>query len=205
MIRLWGFRQSVYVRTVRMALAERAQSYELIEVDPFDPTQSSPHPFGRVPLMAHESFRLYETAAITTYIEAAFPGDAWTPSDPATRARIAQAIGIIDSYGYRPMVHDVFANTAAGPEQIDRDRLSRGLKKAAPVLDELETIAAENRILNGTITRADLHIAPMLDYFARWPDAAAMLADRPTLMGWFTMIRARASFQQTDPDQPTAD
>jgi len=204
-IRVWGFRHSVYVRIVRMALAERDQNYELIEVNPFDPQQSSPHPFGRIPVFAHDDLHLYETAAITTYIEAAFPGDIWTPADPATRARIEQVISIIDNYAYQPMVHDVFANAVFGTatgDAVDNERLARGLTKTGPVLDELETIAAENHVLNGQISRADLHLAPMIDYFTRWPEGAAMLADRPALMAWFNTMRGRASFQQTDPGQP---
>ena len=34
---LYGFRRSVYVRIVRLALAEKRAAYDLVEIDPFVP------------------------------------------------------------------------------------------------------------------------------------------------------------------------
>jgi glutathione S-transferase len=33
------------------------------------------HPFGRMPVLDHDSFRLYETQAILRYVADAFPGE----------------------------------------------------------------------------------------------------------------------------------
>ena len=38
------------------------------------------HPFGRVPTLVHDGFALYETGAISRYIDRAFPGPALQPS-----------------------------------------------------------------------------------------------------------------------------
>src|SRR6266478_5495835 len=62
------------------------------------------HPFRRVPTLVHDDFVLYETQAITRYIDEAFAGPAFQPVQPRQRARMAQVISIIDAYGYVPMV-----------------------------------------------------------------------------------------------------
>lgn len=188
-----------------MALAERRLDYDRTEVNPFDTADENPHPFGRVPVLDHDAVRIFETAAITTYIDAAFPGDSWTPADLLARARVAQVIGIVDSYGYCPLVREVFDQAVFAPsvgEPIDRERIRKGLAASRPVLTELDKIAAEGRVLNGALTRADLHLAPMIAYFAACSEGAEMLADHAALNRWFTAIRNRPSFVSTEPGLP---
>src|SRR6478735_9346904 len=66
---LHGYHYSVYVRIVRLALAEKGVAYDRVEVNPFVPDVPSAylalHPFGRVPTLVHDGFALYETGAIT--------------------------------------------------------------------------------------------------------------------------------------------
>jgi hypothetical protein len=96
---LHGFRYSVYVRIARIALAEKGLTYEHVEIDPFAadvPIEYlTLHPFKRVPVLVDGDFALYETEAITRYIDEAFPGPALQPSEPRQRARMAQIISII--------------------------------------------------------------------------------------------------------------
>jgi glutathione S-transferase len=204
-IHLWGFRFSVYTWIARMALAERGLEYERTEVNPFDPASDNPHPFGRVPMLGHDGKRIYETAAITAYLDLAFPGDRWTPGTALARARETQVIGIVDSYGYRAMVRDVFGPAVFAPatgRAPDHDRIAGGLTASAPVLAALEEIAAEGAVLNGTLSRADLHLAPMIGYFAAHPPAAEMLADHPRLDAWFAAISRRLCYTGTKPGLP---
>ena len=71
---LYGAAYSVYVRSARLALAEKGVAYRLQEVDIFA-EYGTPQdylrrqPFGRIPAFEHEGFRLYETAAINLYNE----------------------------------------------------------------------------------------------------------------------------------------
>lgn len=108
---LHGFRYSVYVRVARIALAEKGLAYEHVEVDPFAPDMPIEyldlHPFKRVPTLVDGDFVLYETEAITRYIDEAFPGPMLQPTEPRHRARMAQIISVIDSYGYVSMVRHV--------------------------------------------------------------------------------------------------
>ncbi len=121
---LHGFRYSVYVRIARIALAEKGLTYELVEIDPFASDVSSEyltlHPFQRVPTLVDGDFVLYETEAITRYIDEGFPGPALQPAEPRRRARMAQIISIIDSYGYMPMVRQVAGER--GVRHVSRGR-----------------------------------------------------------------------------------
>ncbi len=45
-------------------------------------------PFGKIPLFEHNGFCLYETGAITCYVDEAFEGPALQPQEPVNRARM---------------------------------------------------------------------------------------------------------------------
>jgi len=98
---LHGYRYSVYNRIARLALTEKGLPYERIEVNPFAPdvpeSYRALHPFGRVPALVHDGFALYETGAITRYIDRAFPGPPLQPTDPRALARMDQVISIVDA------------------------------------------------------------------------------------------------------------
>jgi glutathione S-transferase len=101
---LFGAAYSVYVRAARLALAEKRIPYRLIEVDIFAPEGPPPdyvqrHPFKRIPAFEHEGFRLYETGAITRYIDEVFAGPPLMPTTPR-RARVNQIVSIMDNYAY---------------------------------------------------------------------------------------------------------
>src|SRR6185312_4038374 len=99
---LHGYRHSVYLRIVRLALAEKGTSYERIEVNPFAPDLPKAylelHPFGKVPALVHVGFAVYETAAIVRYVDRAFPGPALQPADPRALARMDQIMAVVDAY-----------------------------------------------------------------------------------------------------------
>ena len=106
-IKVFGAAYSTYTRSVLIALREKGVQYTLSEVDVFKPIpaeHSARHPWGKIPAIDHDGFQLYETDAIIRYIDEAFPGAALQPGTPRERARMMQAIGIIDSYAYKPMV-----------------------------------------------------------------------------------------------------
>src|SRR5476649_1645011 len=146
---LHGYRYSVYVRIARLALAENGVAYDRVEVNPFAPDLPAAylalHPFGRVPALVHDGFALYETAAITRYIDRAFPGPALQPSVPQALARMDQIIAVVDSYGYWPLVRQVFSQRVFRPrlgQPTDSEEVARGLAAAAKALAALEALTA---------------------------------------------------------------
>ena len=208
---LHGYRYSVYVRIVRLVLAEKGVAYDRVEVNPFadtPPEYLALHPFGRVPTLVHDGFVLYETGAITRYVDRAFDGPSLQPGNPRTLARMDQLIGVIDSYGYWPMVRQVFSHRvfrAAAGRPVDEAEVALGLAGSAKVLAALEALAAGPFLAGPTLSLADLHVGAMVAYFALAPEGAAMLAKYPQLAAWWGKVSRRASFATTDPGLPRPD
>jgi glutathione S-transferase len=209
---LHGYRYSVYLRIARLALAEKGVAYDRVEVNPFAPDVPASylalHPFGRVPTLVHDDFALYETGAITRYIDRAFAGPALQPSAPRAQGRMDQILGVIDSYGYWPLVRQVFSHRVFRPavgQPADEAEVERGLASAAKVLAALEALAAPDAFLVGpALSLADLHLGAMIAYFAAAPEGAALLAHHPRLAAWWLHLQQRPSFSATEPGLPTS-
>lgn len=207
---LHGYRYSVYVRIVRVVLAEKGVAYRRAEVNPFAADMPEEyhalHPFRRVPTLVHDDFVLYETAAITRYVDEAFPGPALQPEEPRRRARMAQIIAIVDAYGYWPMVRQVFSQRVFGPRlgrEVDQDQLRAGLDGTSRVLAALESlIESDGALVGDRLSLADFHLAPMLAYFTAAPEGEAMLARHAGLSAWWDRMRRRRSIEETDPGLP---
>lgn len=207
---LHGYRYSVYVRIVRLVLAEKGLAYEQAEVNPFAPDVPADylalHPFGRVPTLVHEGFALYETGAISRYVDRAFPGPALQPADAQRLARMDQIMGVVDAYAYWPLVRQVFVHDVVRPHRGtagDVAELKKGLEAAAKTLDALQALAEADAWLTGPdISLADFHLGAMVAYFAQSPRGAELLAARPQLAGWWRRLGARPSFAATEPGLP---
>ena len=146
---LFGAAYSVYVRAARLALEEKQVRYRLIAVDIFAPDGPPPdylerHPFKRIPAFEHDGFRLYETGAITRYVDDAFAGPPLMPDEPRARARVNQIVSILDNYGYRPLIWDIFVERVRAPAQgraADEARIAAAVPQADTCLRALEELA----------------------------------------------------------------
>jgi glutathione S-transferase len=205
-VHLHGYRYSVYTRTARLALLSKDVEHETIEVDPFTGLPDAYlrlHPFGRVPVLTHGAFRLFETGAITRYVDRAFEGRPLQPASTAALARMDQVISAIDSYAYRPMVRQVSSHAFFRPffgEPASRDEIDSGLEAAGKVLSFLDSVAGEGVVLGGRgFGLADCHLAPMMDYFVRAEEGKAALSAHPALERWWDRISVLDVMKATDP------
>jgi glutathione S-transferase len=53
------------------------------------PEHLARHPFNRVPILRHGDFTVYETSAITSYVDEAFAEPRLTPQDVRARGRMS--------------------------------------------------------------------------------------------------------------------
>lgn len=211
MLTVYGYSYSVYLRVVRLVLAEKRLHADMVEVDPFCELPAGYlelHPFGRVPVLDHNGFGVYETVAITRFLDEGFAGPSLQPTDARARARMTQAIAVTDAYAYWPLVRQVYVNAVFRPAEGsvgNPEELEFGLAGAPRVLAALETLVGDGAGFGGAqagdvpVTLADLHLAPMVGAFAQAPEAAAMLAHYPALSRWWGRIGARPSWGATDP------
>ena len=204
---LYGAAYNVYVRAVRLALAEKGVAYEMVEVD-LGAEEGAPanylhhQSFMRIPSFEHEGERLYEASAITRYIEEAFDGPALMPRLPRERARVNQVISIIENYGYGPMVWIMFierCRAAVAGRDADEEKIALALPQVAYALDALEelTDAEGPHLIGKQLTLADLHLAAMLAYGTLAPEGATLVEARPRLARWWKEMRQRASMVDT--------
>jgi glutathione S-transferase len=203
---LYGLSRSVYTRIARLALEEKGVRYTLEEVEIFGPSgvpaeHLARQPFGRIPAFAHDGFVLYETGAITRYVDEVFTGPRLQPQEPRARALMGQVIGIVDSYAYRPMIWGVFAARIVAPEEgieVDETLVAESLAKSRTCCRALEEVLGSARYFAGSeLTLADLHALPILLYFSMTRDGADTLAAHPRLRAWLEHVAARPSVQRT--------
>jgi glutathione S-transferase len=202
---LYGAAYSVYTRIARLALLEKRVTFHFEAVDIFAEDVAElhrrRHPFARIPTFEHDGFALYETAAICRYVDEEFAGPALQPATAHGRARVAQIVGLLDSYGYRAMVWDVFVERVRRPlrgEITDEAKIAAGLATAQTCLAALAGLMGAGPYLVGdAVTLADLHAAPMIAYFRAAPEGAAALARHPSLSAWWESMRARPSLLAT--------
>ena len=203
---LFGAAYSVYVRAVRLALAEKGVAYQLIEVDVFAaggplPGYLDRHPFSRIPAFEHDGFRLYESGAISRYVDEAFAGPPLQPDDPRVRARMNQVLSVLDSYVYRTLVWDIFVERVRAPatgRPPDEARIAAALPKAETCLQALHALMGDGPWLaGGMLTLADLHAWPMFACFRRAEEGRSLLARHPALGRWWQSMAERDSIAAT--------
>jgi glutathione S-transferase len=199
---LYGAGYSAYVRTALLVLQEKGVDFDRVEVDIFAPGGPSAdyrarQPFDRIPAFEHDGFALYETAAITRYVDEAFDGPALQPADARGRARLTQIIGILDSYAYRPLVWDIYVERVSSPtmgKSPDEAKIAAALPRARLCLDVLAGFLGDGPwLLGAEISLADLHAAPILDYFRMAPEGQALIARDARLEAWWQRLAARPS------------
>ena len=205
-VSLFGLTRSVYTRIARLALEEKGVPYDLVEVEIFGEhgvprSHFERHPFGRIPVLRHEAFTLYETSAITRYVDEAFPGPALQPSEAIARARMNQVIGILDSYAYQPMVWGLFVQRVRIPLNggvPNEDQIKTSLVQVNTCLDVLSRILGNSPYFAGAaLSLADLHAFPMLQYLSLAVEGQQALRSRPALTEWLDSIRGRPSAAKT--------
>jgi glutathione S-transferase len=210
-LELHGYRYSVYLRIVAMALIEKGLGWTHIEVDPFadeiPESYLARNPFGRVPTLVHDGFVLYETTAITRYIDEAFSGPSLQSAEPKERARMNQIVAVADSYGYWPMVRLVFSHRVFRPASggiANEAAIREGVEKSARVLAALEGLAAGGPFLVGNArSLADLHLGAMTAYFAMAEEGRSELRRHAKVAEWWAAFSQRPSLVETDPGLPS--
>ncbi|MCW5620234.1 MAG: glutathione S-transferase family protein [Burkholderiales bacterium] len=203
---LYGLARSVYTRIARLALEEKSVDYALEEVEIFSaagvPEQHlERHPFGRIPTFVHGTFRLYETVAITRYIDEAFPGPSLQPAEPETRGQMTQIMSVLDAYAYRPMIWGIFVQRVVVPQNggtPDESKITESMRTARTCVKALEALQSSHQFLAGDqLSLADLHATPMFLYLRLTREGNELIESHPRLALWLAHMAARPSIERT--------
>ena len=196
---------SPYGRAVLMALEEKSAPYRFIPVAPANlrsPQHLARHPFGRVPVLEHGAFRLYETQAILRYLDRVRPQPPLTPPAPRAAARMDQLMNLNDWYLFQGVGSVIAFQRIVAPRLMgrtpDEAAIAAALPRARQVLAELSALlGAQPYFAAQACTLADLLLAPQLDFLQQTPEWEKLGAPHPNLRGWLDRMSARASFAAT--------
>ena len=196
---------SPFGRAVLATLVEKNAAFRLVAVDPRS-IKSEPylskHPFGRVPVLEHDGFRLYETQAILRYLDRVLPAPALTPADPKAAARMDQVLGVCDWYLHQGVNNIIGFQRIVGPRLLglpcNEAAVAEAMPRAHVVFAELSRLLGTNSYLAWPqVSLADILVASHMDFLAQTPEWAPLTAERPNLPPWLARMNARKSFQAT--------
>jgi glutathione S-transferase len=203
---IFGFPQSTYVRTVRLACEEKGVAYDLAPMGFSSDGLAELHPFRRIPAFRHGDVSLFEASSICRYVDAAFEGPALTPPDAAGAARMEQWISVINAYVDPPIIREIVIERITRPLQnrpADEEKCAAAKPRAAHALGIIDTALSKHDFLaGGEISLADFFLLPILYYFRQLPEGLEILPTLPHLGAWYRRMRNRASIIATTPPPP---
>jgi glutathione S-transferase len=200
---IYGIPGSPYVRQPMLACEEKGVPWRLQVLEREErhsPAYLERQPFGRIPAIEHDGFRLYEAQAIVRYIDAAFAGPSLTPADPKAMARMSQVMNIMDWYVMPSLTAGIGFNRIVAPifgVPVNEEAIKAAIPMARTCLKALEDILGANRYFAGDeLSLADLTAVAHLDLVPASPEGAELIAGSP-LLGWLERMAERPSVQKT--------
>lgn len=196
---------SPFARSVLATLEEKAAEWTFAPLVPGtlkDPPHLERHPFGRMPVLDHGDFRLYEAQAILRYIDRVLPTPSLTPNDPRSAARMDQVMNINDWYLFQGCANIIVFQRVIAPMFMglapDLDAIAGAMPRARQVFRELSRLLGSKPWFAGDdLSLADLAVGPQLELFARANEWHELVADAPNLVGYLERLESRPSMQST--------
>jgi glutathione S-transferase len=190
---------------VLATLEEKGASWRLSPVPAGtlrSPEHLARHPFGRVPVLEHDGFLLYETQAILRYLDRLLPNPALTPADPKRAARMDQVMNVNDWYLFQGVGNVIGFHRVVGPRVLglapDEAAIEAAMPKARAVFAELARLLGGQSFFAGdAISLADLLVAPQLAFFSQTPEWEVLSVPHQNLVAWLARMEARPSFKAT--------
>ncbi len=193
---------SNYVRSIRMLCEEKGVAYKLTPSRPHTPEVLAIHPAGQIPAMRHGDVTLFETKAIATYIDKAFPGTKFIPDDAVGAAKVEQWVSYgnakVDKFIMREfVVPQAFFDKAKGPDMAKANAAIPEIEKCCATMEA--QVAKTGHLAGTSLSYADMHVLPMLVTMQAFPAGKEIAQKYKTLMAYVGKLTERASFKNTAP------
>jgi glutathione S-transferase len=196
---------SPFARSVLAMLEEKKAPYRLVPLAPGStkaPEYLALHPFGRIPVLEHDGFKLYETQAILRYLDRVLPEPLLTPSDVKRAARMDQVMNINDWYLFQGVGSVIIFHRVIAPQLLglasDEEAIKAAMPKAHTVFDELANLLGDQPYFAGDgLSLADILVAPAVDFFTVTPEWAVLAAPHANLVAWMKRMQDRPSMKAT--------
>jgi RNA polymerase-associated protein len=153
---LFSTRDCVVCHRVRLVLAAKGVTYELVIVDPAHPPEDlvDLNPYHSVPTLVDRDLVLYAASVVTEFLDERYPHPPLMPVDPLSRARLRLAMLRME-HEWVPHVQQIQNGTKSQAE-IARKHLRELVIAALPLFK------ASKFFLNPEMSLADCAMAPII-------------------------------------------
>jgi glutathione S-transferase len=198
-----GSIRSTYTRVACMVCEEKGIEYVLTERPLHAPEILAIHPLGKMPVLRHGEFEIFESKAIATYLDRSFPAPFVFPSDPRRAALTEQWVSLVNTVMDRTLIRTyIFAYIApkaadGAPDRETIEAVMPAVREQLGVLDR--AVARSGYLVDDQFTFADINLLPILHRVGQFPEGANALAAATHLAGYYDRHAARPSFARTTP------
>jgi glutathione S-transferase len=208
-VEIIGAPMSSYVRVVRIAFAEKGVPYDFRPAAPHSADVDAIHPMGKIPCMRHGDIELFESKAICTYLDKAFPGPKLIPDDALGAAQVEQWISFVNTVTdpaiIRQYVVPGYIIPGMAQKAPDRACIEAAMPNVEKQLGILEkAVTGRTWLVGDTLTLADINVIPILAGAVRFPESAAAMEKYPNLKAYYDLHAQRPSVRDTAPPMPKA-
>lgn len=198
---------SPYAWRVQLALVHKGLPFTLrsLSYDAGDfrsPDFARLNPRRRVPVLEHDDFVLYESAAILDYLEDIAPDPPLLAAEPRPRAIQRRLIREADQYVAEQLEHLVQAVFFTAPEARDPARIAAAWAGMRRELELWESLI-RGEFLAGSLCAADYTLYPLLALGHRIASRVPGLTEGPltgpALAAWEARMRALPIIRATWP------
>ncbi|HXR36711.1 MAG TPA: glutathione S-transferase family protein [Candidatus Binataceae bacterium] len=202
MIKLYDFLPCPFGQKVRIVLAEKSLSYELVSVDITRGEHRRPeflrlNPYGKVPVLVDEDTVVYDSTIINEYLDDEYPDPPILPriefSSLRARARLFEDFA---DTSFTPQVGQLMAEMAKAEGERDQNRLQRLHQTIDRVLDYVNRELQSQHFLAGDFSVADIGFVPRLVVIKELGIEA--LTSRSNVDAWLKRMLDRPSIQGLD-------
>jgi len=199
MLKIWGRKNSSNVRKVLWCAEELGLAYEAVDAGGAFGVVNEPHyralnPNGLVPMIEDDGLVLWESNTIVRYLGGKHaPGTAWSPQDPAERAKAEKWMDWTTSSlatPFRPLFWGILRTPE---EQRDWVAINAAHKACAQLLSIADEALASQPFLSGKeVGMGDI---PLGCFVYAWFEMPIERPEMRHLRAWYERLRERPAYQ----------
>jgi glutathione S-transferase len=190
-----------------MVCEEKQVPYDLTIAAPQSPESHAIHPLGKIPSMRHGEVALFESKAIATYIDRAFPGPRLISDDAFGTAEVEQWVSCVNTT-VNPLLirnyilaHLIPTGADGQPDRTVIDRLLPAMRTQIGALDK--AVSKTGYLAGQGFTLTDINLMPVLYFVQRFSEGAEMVWSAGALADYFARHAERPSYKATIPPPHT--
>jgi RNA polymerase-associated protein len=184
--------QDHYSHRVRIVLAEKGVSVEIVDVDPSNKPEllAELNPYNALPTLVDRDLSLYETKVMMEYLDERFPHPPLLPVYPVARAQSRLWMHRIEN-DWSPLVDTILSTRSVDKAEKSRKELKENLLSVAPIFGELPYFMSEE------FTIVDCCLAPILWRLKVLEIELPKTKQAKPLLDYMDRLFTRESFQES--------